>query len=104
MRKNPERSKVIHSEKEGGGLRKRFTRLQKANEELRKAHEDLLQAHVLAIKSLTSGADGPPSPAVGGMAGTVWQIVWELSDDKQNVRFNRSLSSLDVPFETLARR
>jgi hypothetical protein len=97
-------TKMHHSIMQKKLHRSRLVALQRANEELQKAHEDLLQVHVLAIKALAAGAVPLPAPPVGGTAGAVWQIVWELSDDKENVRFNRSLSSLDVPFETLARR
>jgi hypothetical protein len=86
---------------------KEIKRLKKENAELKarldrahKNHEKLLGGHLLALEALPRRAAG----VVGDTAGLVFEVVRQLTNDKDNVRFNRTLSSLNVPFDTLARR
>lgn len=97
MAKPNKPTKPSQLEEENAQLRDRLAR---AHEN----HDKLLHAHLLSMRSIAGVASLRAEPPMGGTAGIVWQIVWDLSDDKNNVRFNRTLSSLDVPFETLARR
>jgi hypothetical protein len=81
-------------------LKKENTQLKTRLKRAHKNHDELLGGHLLALAALPRGE----ARVAGGIAGLVFEIVRELTNDKDNVRFNRTLSSLNVPFDTLGRR